>query len=146
MPKRACLLLIFVAGCASSGDSLSAPTASYNVYLVFTPVAPGPTGFTVQLDGKTYDSAGATTVTLSSGTHEMDGSFRGSGFVVGFSTIDTGGGVKSGSVRSLGGPSPKLSACSINYATDTPNDQHSFQVQFTVDAKSSGTLCGGTVP
>jgi hypothetical protein len=143
---RALLLLCAVAACTTSGESVAAPGTAYNVYIAFTPVAPGATGFSAQLDGRTYDSAGATTVNLTSGTHQMTGTYRGSGFGVGFATTDAAGGVKSGSVRTLAGPSPRTSACSITYASaDTPDDQHGFQFEFTVDAKSAG-LCASPVP
>jgi hypothetical protein len=147
VPLKISLMLIFLVGCGSGSALVTeANSASYNVYLVFTPVAPGPTGFTAELDGKTYDSPGASTASLSTGTHKMTGSFRGSGFVVSFATIDTGGGVKSGSARSVSGPAPKVNACGIAYSTDNPTAQHDFQLEFTVDATGSGALCGGTVP
>jgi hypothetical protein len=141
------LALLFVAACSMS-DSSTGPSASYDVNIIFTPVAPpNDAGFSVQLDGKTYDASGVSTVSVSSGAHQMTGTYRGSGFVVGFATVDLGGGVKSGSVHSVSGPSPKEIACAVTYSSsDTANAQHAFQLAFTVDAKSSGTLCGGPAP
>jgi len=140
------LALLFIAGCSMSQPATGS-SASYNVNIIFTPVAPGPTGFSAQLDGKTYSSAGVSTVNVTTGTHQITGTFTGSGFVVGFATIEAAGGVKSGTVLSVSGPSPTVSGCAVTYASaDTPAAQHAFQVGFTVDSQSSGALCAGPVP
>ncbi|MBI3491558.1 MAG: hypothetical protein HY047_07250 [Acidobacteria bacterium] len=98
--------------------------------------------YTASLNGQTYTASGGFTVNLPIGTQQISGSFTGTGFGVGFTTIG-GGGVQSGSLRSISGPSPQVSSCQILYFNlDTPNVQRTFQLQFQVTS-NVGSACQG---
>jgi hypothetical protein len=118
-----------------------------DVMVIFSPVA-GPDGgaeFTAQMENETYTRPGAVTAALGPGDHQIAGSFRGAGFVVGFATIAAGG-VKSGSVKSVAGPSPQISPCAINYVNkDSPTARVNFQLQFDVTESQTGA-CGPPAP
>lgn len=93
--------------------------------------------YTAQLNGQTYTASGGFTVNLPVGTQEITGSFVGQGFGIGFSRIG-GTGAESGSLRSLAGPAPDVSACQILYLNfDTPNTRRSFRMQFRVTSNAN---------
>jgi hypothetical protein len=135
--------LMLGAGCANSP---SAPASSnIDILIVFSPVA-GPDGgeFTARLEAETYTLPGAVKATLGQGIHQITGTFRGAGFIVGFATIGEGG-VKSGSVNSLAGPSPKITSCAITYASQSSTERVTFQMQFQV-TDSQTAACGPPAP
>jgi hypothetical protein len=137
--------LMLVASCASS--PLTPTNSSIDILVVFSPVAgpDGGGGFTAKIENDTYTTPGAIKATLSPGIHQIAGSFQGAGFVVGFATIAAGG-VKSGSVNSVAGPSPKISSCAINYVNqDSPAARVDFQMQFQV-TDSQTAVCGPPAP
>lgn len=138
------LLTIALANCG--GDGGSAPTtpdggggSTVSVLVVLTPV--GGT-YTATLNNQTYTAAGGFSVSLRPGTHEIAGSFRGDGFGVGFASIG-GGGAESGSLRSLSGPSPQVTACTaIYFNTGTTATLREFRLQFRVTT-NVGSACQG---
>jgi len=102
-------------------------------------------GMTISLSvgGQTISTAGTHEIRLSAGTHTMTGLFNPTGPVtipqLPISLIGHpagGGGVRSGSLRSLTGPVLQTSPCSITYSTTEPQ---SFSIQFdvTTDTNSS---------
>lgn len=145
--RNSMLVLIVLLSAASCGGSSSpaSPTetssSAQSILVVFTPV--GGT-YTAQLNNQTYTAAGGFIVDLPVGMYQISGSFQGSGFGVGFAAVAIGaGGVQSGSLRSLSGPSPQVSPCTITYFNiDTPSVPRSFQLQFQVTA-SVGSACQG---
>jgi hypothetical protein len=99
--------------------------------------------YTAQLNNQTYTASGGFLVNLSPGTtYQVTGSFIGQGFSVAFTSVTLGGGgVQSGSVRSVSGPSGSVSSCQVDYFNiNTPNTQRSFQVSFTVTS-TVGSAC-----
>ena len=142
--KRGCVVLLVILASACGSDSPSSPTSSSSsgiaVLVVFAPV--GGT-YTAQLNNQTYTATGGFTVNLSPGTtYQVTGSFVGQGFGVAFSSLTLGGGgVQSGSVRSVSGPSAQVSSCQVVYTNlDSPNTQRSFQVSFTITS-ANGSAC-----
>jgi hypothetical protein len=128
--------MLLIGGCSSTDTAIqSSPTpgpSDYNVFIVFGPPDDG--SFTAQMDNRTYDSGGASIARLSAGTHQMTGSFRGSSLSISFATVDTAGGVRTGTVASLAGPLPQVSSCGVTYSnTATPTVQRDFQLQFAVN-------------
>lgn len=108
--------------------------------VVFTPVSGT---YTAQVGGQTFTAAGGFTLRLSTGMHEISGSFRGQGFGIGFGSVG-GGGAESGSVRSLAGPSPQVQACNVLYFNlETPNVQRDFRMQFRVTSNVGSTCQAG---
>jgi len=125
---------LVIGGCTSMDTTTqSSPTPSeYNVFIVFGPPDDG--SFTAQMDNRTYSSGGASIAKLSTGTHQMTGSFKGSTLSIGFATVDTAGGVRTGTVASQAGPSPQVSSCGVIYSNAaTPTVQRDFQLQFAVN-------------
>jgi hypothetical protein len=120
------------------------PSSPVNVTVVFTPVGDGST-FSAQLNGQSFSLPGQSIVSLPPGTYQISGSFLGSGLGVGFQTLGSGGGVQSGSARSLAGPAPQVAPCGITYASPDKAASQSFQLQFqiTADAKAA---CAGSPP
>ena len=147
LPGRALAVALFlVAGCGSA-QVPSAPLVSpIDIAIVFTPVGDG-SSFSAQLNDQTYTKGGKSIATLTPGTHQITGSFHGSGFGVGFETLGAaGGGIRSGSPRSLAGPSLRTTVCAITYTnSDTPDVERNFQLLFevTVDV---GSACAGSPP
>jgi hypothetical protein len=62
--------------------------------------------------------------------------------MIGFATVDEAGGVQTGSVRAVTGPSPQVRPCAITYSnTSSPETRRDFQIEFTVAADKSAA-CG----
>ena len=137
--------LMLGASCSTSPTAIAKPDV--DVHVVFTPVA-GPDGsaeFTARLENETYTTPGALKVTLSPGTHRISGSFRGAGLLLAFATIADGG-VKSGSLSSQTGPSPKVASCAITYSNQgSPAARVDFQMEFQVIDSRTGA-CGPPAP
>ena len=140
--RTLCFILAstILAGCGGDGSPTSPGgnnSANVSVIVVFTPVA---ATYSAVLNNQTYTAAGGFTIALRPGTHEITGSFRGQAFGVGFGSIG-GGGAESGSLRSIAGPSPQVTACSALYFNETtPTVQREFRLQFRVTG-SVGSAC-----
>jgi hypothetical protein len=97
--------------------------------------------FRAELEKQTYTLPGASTAKLSSGKHQITGSFSGPTFMIGFATVDEAGGVQTGSVRAVTGPSPQVRPCAITYSnTSSPETRRDFQIEFTVAADKSAAV------
>ncbi len=132
--------VLMLAACGGSGSTTPTTSSSTPSFVVVFTAAGGT--YTATLNNQTYTANGGFTVSLPAGTYQITGSFRGSVFGVGFGTI-AGGGVLSGSVRSVSGPAPTSTACGLIYDNfDTPTVQRSFQVQFQVTT-SANSACQG---
>ena len=118
------------------------PSSSIDVTVVFTPVGDGST-FSAQIDGKTYTHPGQSLVSLPPGTYEIVGAFSGSGLQVGFQTLGGGGGVQSGSPRSVAGPAPQVTSCQITYTSPDKTVSQAFQLQFQIAANAKSACAGG---
>jgi hypothetical protein len=111
---------------------------------VATPTGPGSSsvpigvGFNIQggtysatLNGQTYSGAGPYQISLAPGSYEITGTYSGGSLIVAFvSTLPSGGGVQSGSARSLSGPAVVTQACGIGYAAQFGSQP--FRLRFTV--------------
>ncbi len=102
----------------------------------------------LSVDGQTISTAATQEIRLSAGTHTINGSFTPTGPVtlpqlaIGFIGHPAGGGgVRTGSLRSLTGPVLQTNPCSITYSTTEPL---SFSIQFdvTTDTNSSCPVPG----
>src|SRR5688500_8663867 len=91
--------LLAAIGCGI-GDSPAEPTNSELVVIVLLASAGT---YTASIDGQTPGSDPFFNVWLSSGTHEISGSFTGPDLAVSFGSF-LGGGVAGGSVQSEAGP------------------------------------------
>ena len=135
------LAALGAAGCRSA-RSPAAPGAAFDVLIVFTPVRGT---FAARLNRQDYATPGAVTANLAPGTYDIDGTFLGSGLVVGFATIEAGG-VRSGSLRSLAGPAPQVGPCSVTYSrADTGGDPLRFRLEFDV-VPGAARACGPPAP
>ncbi len=137
------VLSLVLAGCAGcGGDSSSVPTApssaTMDPFVAFLSQNPGV--YTATLERQTFTASGAFQVPLALGTYTINGSFTGVLFGVGFGS-GLKGGVLSGSVRSLSGPSATVSPCNILYDNfATPSVNRTFSIQFQVTA-NAGSAC-----
>ncbi|HXV16822.1 MAG TPA: hypothetical protein VD758_08580 [Gemmatimonadaceae bacterium] len=90
----------------------------------------------VTLNGVTYhDSPGLVRVPV--GNQTISGSFTGSSLVLSFGGYVGLGGVPSGFVASVSGPSPIVSSCSITY-NGSGGGVHTFSAAFSVSTITSG--------
>ena len=106
----------------------------------------------LSVGGQTISAAGTHEIRLSTGTQTMNGSFTPTGPVtlpqLAISFIGHpagGGGVRSGSLRSLTGPVFQTNACSIIFSTlpgTTESQSFSIQFEVTTDANSSCPVPG----
>ena len=106
----------------------------------------------LSVGGQTISAAGTHEIRLSTGTQTMNGSFTPTGPVtlpqLAISFIGHpagGGGVRSGSLRSLTGPVFQINACSIIFSTlpgTTESQSFSIQFEVTTDANSSCPVPG----
>jgi len=142
--KPALLVVVVSAsllGCGGDG-SPTGPSGGSNVRLILS-VASFGMPISLSVDGQTISTAATQEIRLSAGTHTLNGSFTPTGPVtlpqlgIGFIGHPAGGGgVRSGSLRSLAGLVSQTNACTIFYSTTEPQ---SFSIQFevTTDANSS---------
>jgi hypothetical protein len=101
-----------------------------------------PGTFSATLAGQTYTADGSFRVFLDPGTYEISGSFSADNFViVFFSVIASGGGVQSGSVRSLLGPNLLTTPCGLLYQGSRTVSQP-YRFRFTVTANPNSTCQG----
>lgn len=129
-----------VSGCGDG--SPAGPAGGSNVRVILSVPSFGMT-ISLSVGGQTISSSGTHEIRLPAGTHTMTGSFTPTGPVtipqLPISFIGHpagGGGVRSGSLRSLTGPVLQTNPCSITYASTEPQ---SFSMQFdvTTDTNSS---------
>jgi hypothetical protein len=147
--KRAVLVVIVSAsflGCGGDG-SPTGPSGSSGVPIILSVPSFGMT-ISLSVAGQTISTAGTHEIRLSAGTQTINGSFNPTGPVtipqLAISFIGHpagGGGVRSGSLRSLTGPVLQTNLCSITYASTEPQ---SFSIQFevTTDSNSSCPVPG----
>jgi hypothetical protein len=130
-----------VLGCGGEG-SPTGPSGGSGVRVILSVPSFGVT-ISLSVDGQTISAAATQEIRLSAGTHTINGSFTPTGPVTLPQLVITfighpagGGGVRSGSLRSLTGPVLQTNHCSITYSTTEPQ---SFSVQFdvTTDTNSS---------
>ena len=144
---KAALLVVVVSasllGCGGGG-SPTGPAGS-GVPVIFSVASLGIT-IPLSVGGQTISASGTHEIRLSAGTQTMNGSFNPSDQVVsqlGISFIGHpagGGGVRSGSLRSLTGPVLQTHPCTIVYSTlpgTTESQSFSIQFEVTMDANSA---------
>lgn len=140
--------LVLGTSCATTPTTPSdspTPVSNVDVFIVFTPVAGanGVADFSAQLAGQTYTLPGSVKATLSTGVHDISGSFRGAGLQIAFAAIAEGG-AKSGSIVNMAGPAPSVGSCRISYATAVSTSAN-FQMRFEV-TDSKAAACGPPPP
>lgn len=123
------LALGLLVGCG--GDSTGPATSFVIVFLPFSG------SYTATLNNQSYTATGVFEVSLPTGVHEVTGSFTGD-LAVGFGTLDSGG-VESSSLRSLAGPNPQVSSCSVMYMGSGSGPQP-FRLEFSV-TRNVGSAC-----
>ena len=144
MGSRPLRLLVLVSALVSGcGDGSPAGPAGGSTVRVILSVPSFGMTISLSVGGQTISTSGTHEIRLSAGTHTITGSFNPTGPVtvpqLPISFIGHpagGGGVRSGSLRSLTGPVVQTSPCSITYSTTEPQ---SFSIQFdvTTDMNSS---------
>ena len=83
--------------------------------------------YTARLCGQSLTGTGAVLVHVHPGTHEIAGVFRSSFFGVSI----TGAGLERGSLLSLAGPAPQVTACGVTYDNlKSPAAAQEFRIQF----------------
>ena len=70
------------------------------------------------------------------GTYEISGTFTATPFGIGFGVMNGSPGAESGSLESVTGPNPRVSACSVTYVSDQIGAQQ-FVVRFRVTTDSA---------
>jgi len=149
--KLAALVVVSASflGCGGDG-SPAGPSGGSDVRLILSVPSFGMT-ISLSVGGQTISTSGTHEIRLSTGTHTMNGSFTPTGPVtlpqLAISFIGHpagGGGVRSGSLRSLTGPVFQINACSITYSVPGTPEPQSFSIQFevTTDANSSCPVPG----
>ena len=139
-------------GCGGDG-SPTGPSGSGVRIILSVPSFGMPISLSV--DGQTISAAATQETRLSAGTHTLNGSFTPTGpvtlpqLVISFIGHPAGGGgVRTGSLRSLTGPVLETNPCSIIY-TITPSgttvpQSFSFEFEVTADANSSCPVPGSS--
>ena len=125
--------LLCLAGC---GGSESPTASSGGVPILLLLSADGP--FSIDFQGQTITTQGPYSFTLKPGTYEITGRMRTYVLGVDFSRVTGTGGVRAGSVRSLGGPAVDVSQCGVLYLTYSPPSD--VRLQFTV-TQADGAAC-----
>ena len=151
--KRLSVLVVVSAsllGCGGGG-SPTGPSGGSDVRLILSVPSFG-MSILLSVGGQTISAAGTHEIRLSTGTQTMNGSFTPTGPVtlpqLAISFIGHpagGGGVRSGSLRSLTGPVFQINACSIIFSTlpgTTESQSFSIQFEVTTDANSSCPVPG----
>jgi hypothetical protein len=144
------VLVVFVSasllGCGGDG-SPTGPSGGSGVRIILSVPSFG-MPISLSVDGQTISAAATQETRLSAGTHTLNGSFTPTGpltlpqLVISFIGHPAGGGgVRTGSLRSLTGPVLQTNPCSIAYSTTEPQ---SFSIQFdvTTDTNSSCPVPG----
>ena len=128
------------------GDGAPAgPSGGSGVRIILSVPSFGRT-ISLSVGGQTISATGTLEIRLPAGTHTMNGSFNPSEQVVPQLAIsfighpEGGGGVRSGSLRSLTGPVLQTRPCSIVYSTlpATPEPQN-FSIEFEVTTDVNGS-------
>jgi hypothetical protein len=133
-----------LSGCGGAG-SPAGPAGASSVRIIMSVPSFG-MAISLTVGGQTISTSGTHEVRLPAGTHTINGSFTPTGPVtlpqlaIGFiGHPEGGGGVRSGSLRSVTGPVSQTNPCSIFYSTlsGTPEPQpFSLQFEVTTDANS----------
>lgn len=147
------MLLVVVSaslsGCGGDG-SPTGPSGGSDVRIILSVPSFGRT-ISLSVGGQTISATGTHEIRLSAGTHTMNGSFNPNEQVVPQLAISFighpagGGGVRSGSLRSLTGPVLQIHPCTIVYSTLAgTTEPQSFSIQFevTTDVNSSCPVPG----
>lgn len=125
---------VLVQGCSGL------PTSPSKVDVIVAFTSSGGT-YSATLNGQTYSAEGGFPVSLSPGTHTISGSFRASIFGIGFGSAVGGGGVLSGSPRSVTGSGAEVGSCQVSYSNfSTPGTTRTFSVTFQTTS-SAGSAC-----
>ena len=137
-------------GCGGDG-SPTGPSGGSGVRIILSVPSFGMT-ISLSVGGQTISTAGTHELRLSAGTQTINGSFSATGPVtlpqLAISFIGHpagGGGVRSGSLRSLTGPVFQTNPCSVIYSTpSSTTEPQSFSIEFevTTDANSSCPVPG----
>ena len=123
-----------ISGCGG-GSSPTSPSSSAVPIVVYLVPAGG--SYSATLQGQTYTASGAFNVSLAPGTYTITGTIQAQGLAVGFGILGlSGGGVQSGSARSLSGPAPLVESCKVSYFPATAGAT-AFSVQFTVTSSAN---------
>ena len=149
--KLAALVVVSASllGCGGGGAP-TGPSGGSDVRLILSVPSFG-MPISLSVGGQTISTSGTHEIRLSTGTHTMNGSFTPTGPVtlpqLAISFIGHpagGGGVRSGSLRSLTGPVFQTNACSITYSVPGTTEPQSFSIQFevTTDASSACPVPG----
>jgi hypothetical protein len=131
-PLAAALLLLATimatSGCGGTSPSAPSEVAKPQAILAFL----GDGSFSATVDSATTIAAmGGHTLPLSPGVHEVSGTYSGRIFSIGFSGI--GGGVQTGTIQNVAGPTPDISSCQIIWGDfSTWRSNVAFKVRFTV--------------
>jgi hypothetical protein len=151
--KRVAVLVVVSASLLSCGcgGSPAGPSGGSDVRLILSVPSFGMT-ISLSVGGQTISAAGTHEIRLPAGTQTMNGSFTPTGpltlpqLAISFIGHPAGGGgVRSGSLRSLTGPVFQTNACSITYSTlpgTTESQSFSIQFEVTTDANSSCPVPG----
>ena len=138
-------------GCGGGG-SPTGPSGSSGVRIILSVPVFGRT-ISLNVGGQTIAASGAFEIRLSAGPQTMTGSFNPAEQVVPQLAISFighpsgGGGVRSGSLRSVTGPVIQTHPCSIIYSTlpgTTEPQSFSFEFEVTTDANSSCPVPGSS--
>lgn len=131
----AALLLFLVTSCG--GSAPTSPGGQGGVpFLVAVGVSAGGT-FSVTLNNETHTAGNGFQASLPAGTYELHGTYSGGTLIIGFgTTTPAGGGVQSGSVRSVSGIVLGVQPCGIAYSEGIAR---AFRVRFTVGTNANNT-------
>ena len=139
------VLLLLTIGCGGEGTgsptqpstSTPPPASGGGGMLVLVSAAAAGGSYSATLNGKTYTTAMGFTVSLNPGTYEFAGTYSASNFIVALATLSGSGGVQTGSVQSLAGPSLMVTPCGVAYVGGSTNQP--FRLRFTVGTNSGNT-------
>ena len=125
-------------GCGGTSPSGPSEVAKPQAILAFL----GDGSFNATVDSATTIAAmGGHTISLSPGVHDVSGTYSGSMFTIGFSGI--GGGVQTGTIQNLAGPTPDVRSCQIIWGDfSTWRSNVAFKVRFTITSDTYLTCQG----
>ncbi|MGH9238222.1 MAG: hypothetical protein ACRD3G_09310, partial [Vicinamibacterales bacterium] len=144
--KPAVLVIVStsLSGCGGDG-SPTGPSGGSDVRIILSVPSFGRT-ISLSVGGQTISATGTHEIRLSAGTQTMNGSFNPNEQVVPQLAISFighpagGGGVRSGSLRSVTGPVLQTHSCTIVYSTlPGTTEPQSFSMQFEVTTAVNGS-------